>query len=349
MWLFSCIYLLFKLIYIYPRQIRMSILDIVDTIIENAIIKKASDIHIIDKEGLCFIEYRINGLLEEQKNTNYNPLQVISRIKILAKMNVAEKRLPQDGRISYKNYDLRVSSMPSILGEFIVIRILNSFLEDVNLINLGYSKKDYELFKNSLSNKNGLILICGPTGSGKTTTLLSLTKMIEPYRKVISIEDPVENKLNNICQIEVNEEIGLSFNKILRSVLRLDPDVIILSEIRDEITANIAVRASLTGHLVLATLHTNDTISAFNRLIDMGVKKYLLLDSILLISAQKLLTKIDNKKIKNRLLIKELIYFDDNIKDIFKINQHKIDILKELKNLNFKEMEEDLIEKYNSL
>ncbi|VWL84922.1 GspE/PulE family protein [Oceanivirga miroungae] len=327
----------------------MNIIDIVNSIIDEAILKKASDIHISDKEGVCHISYRIAGLLEKQDDNEYNVLQIIARIKILAKMNVAEKRLPQDGRISYKNYDLRVSSMPSILGEFIVIRILNSLLEDTNLISLGYSHEDEIIIKKALLKKNGLILICGPTGSGKTTTLLSLTKMIESHRKIISIEDPVENKLDSISQIEVNEDIGLSFNKILRSVLRLDPDVIILSEIRDEITASIAIRASLTGHLVISTLHTNDTISAFNRLIDMGIKKYLLLDSIILISAQKLLTKIDNKKIKNRLLVKEILPFDDEIKSIFKNNTHKIDIIKNLKKLNFKEMEEDLIEKYNSL
>lgn len=327
----------------------MNSIDIVDYIITKAIEKRASDIHIQDKENKCFIEYRIDGLLELQDGNEYNPLQVISRIKIMAKLNVAEKRLPQDGRIKYKNYDLRVASMPSILGEFIVIRILNSSLDDISLTALGYSKEDYEIFKNILKSKNGLILICGPTGSGKTTTLLSLTKMISSFRKVISIEDPVENRLDDICQIEVNEEIGLSFNKVLRSVLRLDPDVIILSEIRDEITAQIAIRASLTGHLVLSTLHTNDTISAFNRLLDMGIKKYLLLDSILLISAQRLLTKMDNKKIKNRLLVKELIHFNENIKNIFKNKEHKIDILNELKKLNILQMEDDLIEKYNSL
>ncbi len=324
-------------------------IKIVDDIIKKAILSKASDIHIREINNICIIEYRINGIIYKQDNNDYKASEIISRIKIMAKMNVAEKRMPQDGNIEFEKYDLRICSMPSILGECIIIRILNSYLNDISLKSLGYSDENINKFNNALNYKHGLILICGPTGSGKSTTLLSLTKMLDTGdKKIISIEDPVENKLNSIIQIQVNEDIGLTFPNILRSSLRADPDIIIISEIRDEITAKIAIRASLTGHLVLATLHTNDSISSFARLIDMGIEKYLLLDSIILINSQKLLSSLDNKNIKERLLINETLYFTDKEKEIFSKYNLKQDILNKLKELNFKTMEEDSLEKgYN--
>lgn len=329
--------------------INKNTIKIVDKIISNAIKQKASDIHILDYYGKCIIQYRVFGILHELEDNTYIASEIISRIKIMAKMNVAEKRLTQDGSISFDNYDLRVCVIPSISGESVVIRILNSQLDDLSLKGLGFSDDIIQKILISINKPYGLILITGATGSGKSTTLLSLTKMLSTYnKKIISIEDPVENKVKDVIQVQVNENIGLDFPTILRSSLRADPDIIIVSEIRDEITAQIAIRASLTGHLVLATLHTNDSISTFSRLIDMNIPKYLLLDSLNLIISQRLLTKNDNKNISGILLVSEAILLDDNARDIFNKYELKIDILNELKKIGFKTMEEDLYEKgYN--
>ncbi len=329
--------------------INKNTIKIVDKIISNAIKQKASDIHILDYYGKCIIQYRVFGILYELEDNTYIASEIISRIKIMSKMNVAEKRLTQDGSISFDNYDLRVCVIPSISGESVVIRILNSQLDDLSLKGLGFSDDIIQKILISINKPYGLILITGATGSGKSTTLLSITKILSTYnKKIISIEDPVENKVKDVIQVQVNENIGLDFPTILRSSLRADPDIIIVSEIRDEITAQIAIRASLTGHLVLATLHTNDSISTFSRLIDMNIPKYLLLDSLNLIISQRLLTKNDNKTISGRLLVSEAILLDDNARDIFNKYELKIDILNELKKIGFKTMEEDLYEKgYN--
>lgn len=329
--------------------INKNTIKIVNDIIENAIIKKASDIHILDCYGKCLIEYRINGILEKLPENSYIPSEIISRIKIMAKMNVAEKRLTQDGSISYNRFDLRICIIPTISGETAVIRILNSRLSDLSLKGLGFCDKNIDLILKGINKPYGLVLITGPTGSGKSTTLLSLTNILnDGNRKIISIEDPVENKVPGIIQVQINENIGLDFPTILRSSLRADPDIIIISEIRDEITAQIAIRASLTGHLVLATLHTNDSISTFSRLVDMKIPKYLLLDSINLIISQRLLTKNDNRNIMGRLPINEVLLMTDNKKDIFNKYTLKTDIMKELKSTGFNTMEDDLNEKsYN--
>lgn len=329
--------------------INKNTIKIVNDLINNAIEQKASDIHILDYYGKCIIEYRINGILNKIKDNSYVPNEIIARIKIMAKMNVAEKRLTQDGSISYNNFDLRVCIIPTISGETAIIRILNNRLNDLSLNGLGFRNQSIDLILKGINKPYGLVLITGPTGSGKSTTLLSLTKILnDGNRKIISIEDPVENKVQGIIQVQINENIGLDFPTVLRSSLRADPDIIIIGEIRDEITAEIAIRASLTGHLVLATLHTNDSISTFVRLIDMKIPKYLLLDSINLIISQRLLTKNDDKKIVNRLAINEVLLMTDEIKDIFNKYNLKTDILNELKALGFKTMEDDLNEKsYN--
>lgn len=304
---------------------------IVNYLIKYAINNKASDIHLRDIYGKLSIQYRINGVLKEYKN-NYSPLEIIARIKVISGMNVSNKRSSQDGSFSLDNLDFRVSCIPSISGESIVIRILNTYLDDISLKSLGFSDFQISNIENSLSHSNGLILVTGATGSGKSTTLMSLTKiLIEKNLNIISIEDPVENKIDEIVQIQVNDDIGMSFSNILRSSLRADPDVIIISEIRDEITANIAIRASLTGHLVLATLHTNDIISSFNRLVDMKIPKYLLLDSLILIISQKLSTTRDNK----RKLEAHSLLFTEEVKDIFYNNHNKNEIINLLSKISF--------------
>lgn len=326
-------------------------IKIVNDILDEAINFMASDIHIRDLNNKLVIEYRVLGEIVVKKiDEKINPLEIISRIKIMAKMDISQKRLPQDGAIRYKEYDIRVATLPGILGEYVVLRLLNTFLEDISLEYLGYSKEDANILKKAISNHHGLILITGPTGSGKSTTLLSLINMIDKKkRKVISIEDPVENKIEDIIQIQVREEIGLSFEKILRTVLRSDPDVIVISEIRDEISASIAIRAALTGHLVISTLHTNDTISSFSRLIDMKIPKYLLLDCLICISSQRLI-KLDEyikTDIKRRICINEIIYLSNEIKEIFEKNNDKNEILKLMKKRGYISIDEKMEELEN--
>lgn len=319
-------------------------LRITNEILEKGIEIKASDIHIRDVNNRGILEYRIDGKLEKiQLSKEVNILEIISRLKILSKLNVAEKRMPQDGSFEYeyrkKKYDIRLASLPTIVGESLVLRILNATIEDVNLKNLGFDNRKIEILNRMCKKTNGLILITGPTGSGKSTTLLALLKILnDGNRKIITIEDPVENKEEGIIQIQVNEDIGLSFHKILRSVLRSDPDVIIISEIRDEITASIAIRASLTGHLVIATLHTNDVISTFSRLIDMNIPKYLLLDSLICILSQKLIRLEDEKK---RICVSEILEIDKEIREILNSNNRN-NIEKALKSRGFITIEEEI-------
>ena len=326
------------------------IIKLVESMIEFAILNKASDIHCRDVNGEIFLEYRIVGKLYKLNiPKNISSSELISRIKILSKLNVAEKRMPQDGSFTYtyngNSYDIRVAILPTIMGESIVLRILNNMLEDVSLKALGYSEDKIKILNKLCRMNHGLILVTGATGSGKSTTLLSLINILnDGNRKIISIEDPVENKLKDIVQIQVKEEIGLSFSNILRTVLRSDPDVIVIGEIRDELTADITVRAALTGHLVLATLHTTDAVGSFSRLIDMGIPRYLLLDSILCILSQKLLR--DEKK-NERVCINELLELNDDIIDILNRNNNENEIKKRLKQLGYVSIEDIENKMYN--
>lgn len=326
------------------------IIKLVESMIEFAILNKASDIHCRDVNGEIFLEYRIVGKLYKLNiPKNISSSELISRIKILSKLNVAEKRMPQDGSFTYtyngNSYDIRVAILPTIMGESIVLRILNNMLEDVSLKALGYSEDKIKILNKLCRMNHGLILVTGATGSGKSTTLLSLINILnDGNRKIISIEDPVENKLKDIVQIQVKEEIGLSFSNILRTVLRSDPDVIVIGEIRDELTADITVRAALTGHLVLATLHTTDAVGSFSRLIDMGIPRYLLLDSILCILLQKLLR--DEKK-NERVCINELLELNDDIIDILNRNNNENEIKKRLKQLGYVSIEDIENKMYN--
>ena len=271
------------------------VIRMVNLIISRAVESRASDIHIEPFEHDLRLRYRIDGVLH---NVDAPPNQmraaIISRIKLMAKLNIAERRLPQDGRIKLKvlgrEIDLRISTLPTMYGESVVMRILdksNTALMDLRLI--GFPDDLYGKICEMTSKPHGIFLVTGPTGSGKTTTLYSAMKRINiPDRKIITIEDPVEYQMDGVNQIHVNPQIGLTFATGLRHIVRQDPDVIMIGEIRDLETAEIAIRSALTGHLVFSTLHTNDATSAVTRLIDMGVEDYLLASSLIGVLAQRL-------------------------------------------------------------
>ena len=314
--------------------------------------ERASDIHIkFDLLEGMEIKYRVDGYLMEseklyesvnKKVLEKNITEIIARIKILAGMNVAEKRKPQDGSFSFllnikninKRYDIRAAYMPTIGGESIVLRILENYLEDINLETLGFSDQSIAMLNEILTRKYGMILVSGPTGSGKSTTLKSLINMLNDGRKkIITVEDPVESKIDGIIQIQVNQSIGVTFAEVLKATLRNDPDIIVISEIRDEVTAEIAVRAALTGHLVISTIHTNDAVSTLIRLVDMGIPKYLILDSLIGVIGQRLVGKKCQKCMgegcdkcssgySGRISINELLVLNQDVRNILKEDNH---------------------------
>ena len=269
-----------------------------NSIINNAIAVKASDIHIEPFENHVSVRYRVDGVLSE--NTRIPPYlysSVSTRIKIMSGMNIAEKRLPQDGRVEMtienKSYDFRISSLPTIHGEKIVVRILDKSDTILKRDMLALTKHENELIDKILSRPHGIILLTGPTGSGKTTTLYTmLAEINKPDKNIVTIEDPVEYHMEGINQVLVNTKSGLTFAAGLRSILRQDPDIIMVGEIRDSETAQIAIRAAITGHLVLSTLHTNDAPGAIVRLVDMGVQSYLVADAIIGVIAQRLVRRL---------------------------------------------------------
>jgi len=274
------------------------IIRLVNELLDEAIRRKATDIHIEPYEEEFLVRYRIDGVLHTvNKFPKYLHPAVISRIKIMSQLNIAEKRLPQDGKFSFRSggrdYDIRVSILPTVYGESGVLRILSKDDVEIQLEKLGFSEYNLKVLKRFTQFSNGMILVTGPTGSGKTTTLYALLKLLnDGTRKIITIEDPVEYTVEGVTQVQVNEKVGLTFSKALRSILRQDPDVVMIGEIRDRETAEIAIRASLTGHLVLATLHTNDAPSAFTRLIDMGVESFLVASAVIGVVAQRLVRKV---------------------------------------------------------
>lgn len=267
---------------------------LVASIISGAIDARASDIHIEPQEKDTIVRYRIDGILRKEIDIPSTAQgEITSHIKILAKMDIAEKRLPQDGHIKTihqnKEYDLRVSSLPSIVGEKIVIRILNKSGNRWNLDNIAPDPFDNERIRKLVENPYGMILLTGPTGSGKTTTLYSLLQLLNTGKNnIVTVEDPVEYRLEGITQVPTNPRAGLTFATALRSILRQDPDVILIGEIRDYETAEIAISAAMTGHLVLSTLHTNDAAGAVSRLINIGIPPFMLASSLLGTIAQRL-------------------------------------------------------------
>ena len=270
------------------------IIKLVNHIISQSIKARASDIHIEPYQHSFTVRYRVDGILYDLLSPpKWIQPALISRIKVMAKMNIAEKRLPQDGRFEVKigdqSIDLRVSTIPTAFGERVVLRLLNKSGSLLELTDLGLSPARLKLIKKLVASPNGIILVTGPTGSGKTTTLYAILQSInKPDINIITIEDPVEYQIKGISQIQVNPKIDLTFARGLRSIVRQDPDVILVGEIRDKETAEIAVQSALTGHLVFSTLHTNDSASAITRLVDMGVEPFLISSSVLAVAAQRL-------------------------------------------------------------
>jgi len=274
------------------------IIKFINTIIENALLNGASDIHIEPQEIDMRVRFRVDGILREIMTTNPDMIEaVVSRIKIMADLNIAERRIPQDGKINYrvngKSIDLRISTVNTMWGEKVVMRILDksSFLP--SLAGLGLATEDEVKMKNIIGKPHGIILVCGPTGSGKTTTLYSiLNELNDVSKNIVTVEDPVEYNFKSINQLQVSPKIGFTFATGLRAILRQDPDIIMVGEIRDTETATISVRSALTGHLVLSTIHTNNAISTITRLQDMGIKPFLLSSTVIGIVAQRLVRKI---------------------------------------------------------
>src|ERR1700731_50843 len=274
------------------------VIKIVNLILAQAVKEKASDIHIEPFHNTLKLRYRIDGeLIPAESPPKALQLAITSRIKILAGLNIAERRVPQDGRfrirVSGKEVDLRISFLPTIYGETIVIRLLDKSALSGSIEGLGLDEKTFENFKKAIDAPHGMILVTGPTGSGKTTTLYSvLQELNNPQYNIVTVEDPIEYELPGINQGAVRSEIGLDFASALRSILRQDPDIVMVGEIRDNETADIAVKAALTGHQVLSTLHTNDAAGAITRLDDMGIEPFLISSSILMSCAQRLVRRV---------------------------------------------------------
>lgn len=286
---------------------------LLDEILAKAVELQASDIHLEPRENFLRVRYRVDGLLQDD-----HPLpkekhpSLISRVKVLVNLDIAESRLPQDGRTHVKigrnRIDLRVSTIPTLYGEKAVIRLLNRNHAHLSLEELGMESNDLELYKSIISKRSGMVLVTGPTGSGKTTTLYAtLSQLNSKAINIVTIEDPIEYQLPGINQIQINPKAGLTFAKGLRHILRQDPDIIMVGEIRDLETAKVAIQAALTGHLVFSTLHTNDALSAVTRLMDMGIERYLVEASVIGVVAQRLVRKITPSGYQGRIAIFEVM------------------------------------------
>jgi general secretion pathway protein E/type IV pilus assembly protein PilB len=276
--------------------VQLSIKDgnFLESLVKEAQNLRSSDIHIEVYDDKCRIRFRVDGQLIERHKVNKNEYPtLINKIKISAKCDIAEKRLPQDGRIRYtvnnSKIDIRVSILPTLHGEKVVLRLLGNDASHIDIVKLGFTEEELERYRMAIQKTHGIILISGPTGSGKTTTLYATLKLLnKPKSNILTIEDPIEYTLDGVNQVQLNDDIGLTYSEALRTFLRQDPDVIMLGEIRDAATAQMAIRAALTGHLVLSTIHTNSAWGTISRLIDMGVPSYLLANTINLSVAQRL-------------------------------------------------------------
>ncbi len=295
------------------------IVRMVDLIIKEALKQRASDIHIEPAQENVRVRYRVDGVLGDILNipkANQNAVTV--RIKIMSRLDITESRIPQDGRfkmrMAAKEVDFRVSILPTTYGEKIVMRILDKGNLGIGLDGLGFTKESMELFREAVAKPFGMIIVTGPTGSGKSTTLYSIISQLNTVeRNIVTVEDPVEYLIEGLTQIQVKPEIGLTFASSLRSMLRQNPDTLMVGEIRDSETADIAVKASLTGQLVFSTLHTNDAAGALTRLVDMGVETFLVASSLVMVSAQRLARKIC-AKCKEPVEIPEHVFKDIGFK-----------------------------------
>ena len=274
------------------------VIELVNNILAQAMDQRASDIHIEPEESVFNVRLRTDGIMHTRMVLPASRYPAVaSRVKLISGMDIAERRLPQDGRLSVRvsgqEVDVRASAVPAVHGESIVLRLLPKERDDLSLERLGFSARDLALFRTWAAEPHGVVLVTGPTGSGKSTTLYAtLEEMNQRDRKIITVEDPVEYEVEGVTQIQANSDIGYTFARALRAILRQDPDVIMIGEIRDLETAEIAVQSSLTGHLVLSTLHTNDAVSAFTRLVDMGLEPFLVATSVRAVQAQRLVRRL---------------------------------------------------------
>ncbi|SEC56604.1 type IV pilus assembly protein PilB [Tenacibaculum sp. MAR_2009_124] len=274
--------------------------DLLSEVIEEAISLKSSDIHFEIYEDYTRVRYRLDGVLIQKRRIEKELyLEFVNIIKIKSNLDITEKRLPQDGRTKLEGYDIRVSVIPTQFGEKIVMRVLGKSTDSLDLNMLGFDKDELKRYLEAVQKSNGIVLISGPTGSGKTTTLYATLKMLNSVEKnIMTIEDPIEYVLDGVNQMQLNEDIGLTFSNALRSFLRQDPDIIMLGEIRDKETSSMAIRASLTGHLVLSTIHTNSALGTISRLVEMGISPFLLSETINVTLAQRLVRKLCDCKSK---------------------------------------------------
>mgnify|MGYP005686577199 CR=1 FL=1 len=330
------------------------VIRLINAILSEAIKDGASDIHIEPYEENLSIRFRVDGILKEKLKPNSRIAPLLNaRVKIMSNLDIAERRVPQDGRMSLKLgerwVDIRVSTLPSSYGERLVLRLLDKAEASLDLKELGMSDEMMNSYLKQLKNTNGIILVTGPTGSGKTTTLYSgLNYLNDQTRNILTVEDPIEYSLEGIGQTQVNSKVGLDFARGLRAILRQDPDVVMVGEIRDKETAETAIQASLTGHLVLSTIHTNDAVGAITRLVDMGVEPYLLSSTLRMVIAQRLVRKSTDKEdeYSGRTAIFEMIDLDENLKKLINedLDENKI---RELAFSKHKSLNDDGIDKVN--
>lgn len=302
--------------------------DLLYDIFRQALERKASDIHLEPQRDGLLVRLRCDGELQALQGIDsvLQP-QIINRLKVMAELDITEKRLPQDGHLALswqgKQFDVRVSSLPLFLGEKMVLRILGQRDQLLTLSQLGFSAENLQKVQTLLQIPSGIVLVCGPTGSGKTTTLYSmLAALRDTGRNIVTLEDPVEYEMAGINQVQINEKTGLTFICGLRSILRQDPDIIMVGEIRDLESAEIAIRLAYTGHLVLASLHTNDALGAVSRLVEMGVAPYLLASCLNGVVAQRLVRRQQQEKLQGRLAIQEVLVCDKEVRQL--ISQYEL-------------------------
>lgn len=330
-----------------PEEEKQTVEFYIHTILQQAVISGASDIHFDPEHNGLTVKYRIDGYLSSirQVAQEYQP-QLINRLKVMAEMDITERRLPQDGHMTVlfqqQTLDIRVSSLPTFHGEKIVLRLLHREKQFTQLEQLGFSTKNLQQIELLLQIPYGIVLVTGPTGSGKTTTLYSMLKRLTGRGKnMITLEDPVEYQIAEVNQVQINEKIGLTFATGLRSILRQDPDIVMVGEIRDRESAEIAVRLAYTGHLVLASLHTNDAFSAVFRLLDMGVEPYLLAGCLNGVIAQRLLRRWNGTAFQGRLAIQEVLFCDERLQQAILHGEQLLALKKEYLTDGFYTMEKD--------